>query len=138
MRSVHDNFVYAYFIDCHNQRITLHTSYLDCDPHEFTDVIFSGVIAHIFEHVLRENILLGIKEVEPQLIVQQHAEMFKNSWRWGWPPIKYDGDLEVLAASLDSNSVRGFVIQGSAGLDGWVLASNYELQIRDAPFRLEL
>jgi hypothetical protein len=83
MLSIHDNNVYAYFVDCANRRVVLHTSFRDREPHEFTDVIFSGVVAQFFEHVLPGNILFGIEEEDPKSLVEQCAELFQESWRHG-------------------------------------------------------
>jgi hypothetical protein len=132
---VHDNFVYAYFVDCEQQRIVLHTSYRDKEPIEFTDVVFNGVLAHSFEHVLPGNILLDVREVSIETMVQEYAESFRESWRWGWPPIDYKGDLDVLQNRLHETSIRAYDIDSSYGLAGWVLALNCERVIRDAAFR---
>jgi hypothetical protein len=63
--SVHDNVVYAYAVLGEQRRLILHTEFRDGDAGEFTDVIFSSVIAHHFECVLSSNILFGIDEVDP-------------------------------------------------------------------------
>jgi hypothetical protein len=51
--SIHDNRVYGYTVDCENQLVVLHTVSRDSNPSQLTDVIFRGVFAHHFEHVLR-------------------------------------------------------------------------------------
>jgi hypothetical protein len=137
MLSIHDNNVYAYFVDCSNRCVVLHTSYLGRDPHEFTDVIFSGVVAHFFEHVLPGNILLGIEEGNPKSLIEQFAGLFQKSWRYGWPiaNLDYQGDLGVLDKWLRDHSIRAFKIASAYGMSGWVLAENHELVSRTAPFR---
>jgi hypothetical protein len=135
MLSIHDNNVYAYFVDCANRRVVLHTSFRDREPHEFTDVIFSGVVAHFFEHVLPGNILFGIEERDAKSLVEQHAELFKESWRYDWPQVDYQGDLSVLENWLRDNSIRAFGIHSSYGLSGWVFAESSELVSRIEPFR---
>jgi len=42
-RSVHDNNVYAYAVECERQRIVLYTTFRDGDAEEYTDVTFTGV-----------------------------------------------------------------------------------------------
>jgi hypothetical protein len=63
MISVHDNHVYGCSLDFENHRITLHTYFRDKSPHEYTDIVFFGVVAHRFEHVLSGNILFDVTEV---------------------------------------------------------------------------
>jgi hypothetical protein len=134
--SVHDNFVYAYTVDCERRRVTLHTAFRDREPHEFTDVIFHDVIAHWFEHVLPGNILFDVAEQDLGSIVQAHAAVFNESWRWGWPPVEYRGDLELLTATLQAQSARAYSIGSSYGLSGWVLAGSCERLVRSEPARV--
>jgi hypothetical protein len=134
MRSIHDNNVYSYIVDCERKRITLHTSYRDSEPHEFTDIVFSDVVAHYFEHVLPGNILFAIDEVELHALLVENSELFERSWRYAWPNQDYKGDLDHLAKRLRDHSVKAFKLQSSYGLSGWVLAGNYELLARDKPF----
>lgn len=124
--SVHDNFVHAYVVDCEGRRLVLHTEYRDREPREFTDVIFRDVVAHHFEHVLAANILMNVEEFDPDVYVRTNGRLLTDSWRWGWPPVEYRGDLEALVAALKAASVRAYEIQGSYGMSGWVLAGSCE------------
>jgi hypothetical protein len=122
--SIHDNSIYAYAVECSEHRLTLHT--LNELLNEFTDVIFHEVIAHWFEHVLEHNVLFDVDEVEITELVQEHATVFKESWRWGWPPLEYEGDLGKLTAMFQSQGLRAYRINASFGLSGWVLAGRCE------------
>jgi hypothetical protein len=122
--SIHDNIVDSFTVDCANRRIILHTAFRDREPNEFTDIEFDGVLAHHFEHVLPNNILFDIEEVELTSLVQDNAAVFKNSCRYGWPPVKYDGNLDALVLALTAAKVKAFAINSSYGLTGWVLAAN--------------
>jgi hypothetical protein len=137
-RSIHDNIVYSYFVDCSRRQVKLHTSYNEKDACEYTDVLFSGVVAHLFENVLSGNILFGIYNVEPSDLVNANANLFKESWRYGWPleGFDYRGDLELLTQHLTQMSVRGFDISSSYGMSGWVLAERCEIIAREAAFVL--
>jgi len=121
--SVHDNSVYAYTVDCQGCRLTLHTEYRH---HEFTDVVFRDVLAHQFEHVLQGNILFDIQETDVAAFVAENKGLLAESWRYGWPPVEYHGDLDVLTALLKGSSVRAYTIGSSYGLSGWVLAGSCE------------
>ncbi len=132
-RSVHDNFVYGYSVDCERRRLVLHTAYKDREPHEFTDIVFRDVVAHHFEHVLPGNILFDVEEVDLTHLVRENAALFGQSWRYAWPPFEYDGDLELLIRLMQAASVRAYAIGSSYGLSGWVLAGSSERVARSAP-----
>jgi hypothetical protein len=129
--SVHDNFVYGYSVDCEGRLLVLHTAYRDRKPHELTDVIFRDVVAHHFEHVLPGNILLDIEEADVAAVVRDNARQLADSWRHGWPPVEYRGDLDALVTALKASGVRGYVILSSYGLSGWVFAGSCERASRD-------
>jgi hypothetical protein len=123
---VHDNHLYAYVVDCENQRIVLHTVFRDREPHEFTDVVFHGVCAHHFEQALPGNILFDVEEIDVDVLVRENASLFEASWRYAWPPIEYRGDLATLTAALRGASIRAYSVSSSLGLSGWVLARTCE------------
>jgi hypothetical protein len=122
--SVHDNDVYGYTVDCRQRRLTLYTEYFDGNKHELTDVIFAGVVAHHFENVLSGNVLFDVEEVATKVLISENAELLLESWRYGWPPVEYDGNLDLLEAALQAASIRAFAIRSSHGLSGWVLAAS--------------
>ncbi|HEX4414678.1 MAG TPA: hypothetical protein VH107_13680 [Lacipirellulaceae bacterium] len=136
MLSIHDNDVYAFSCDCVKRRIILHTSYDARGVRELTDIIFSDVLAHSFEHVLQRNILFDVREVASDTIIDEHRETFDESWTYGWPiaNVEYRGNLEYLKTWLHEQSFRAFTIDSSLGLSGWVLAKKYDFVIRDTPF----
>lgn len=125
-RSVHDNRLVSYLVDCHQRNIKLHTVFQDKEPCEFTDVVFTGVVAHQFQHVLEHNILFDIVEVPPDVIVTEHQSLFADSWKYGWPEVEYQGDLARLNAVLVERRIKGFRVQSSLGCYGWVLAEACE------------
>jgi hypothetical protein len=135
--SVHDNFIYSYVVNCEKRELTLHTAYRDREPHEFTDLIFRELVAHCFEHVLSTNILFDVEEGDPASVVATHAEVFKESWHWGWPAIEYKGDLAVLTAALRRLQVRAYSVHSSFGLSGWILAGSCEWRSRSEPACVE-
>lgn len=130
-RSLHDNNVYAYVVHCEGRRIVSHTEYRYGGAEEFTDVTFTGVVAHHFECVLPGNILFDITEVEPAEIVNGSAELFARRKDDGWPAIEYREPQE-LALILKQQGIKGFEISSSYGLSGWVLAARMEVAERAA------
>jgi hypothetical protein len=134
--SVHDNFVYAYSVDCEGRRLTLHTAYRDREPQEFTDVVFREVVAHQFEHVLPGNILLDVEEADVADVVRENGRLLAHSWRYGWPPVEYRGNLDTLIDLLKGSSVRAYTVGSSFGLSGWVLAGSCERVARREPVKV--
>ena len=131
--SVHDNFIYAYGVDCEARRLTLHTAYRDREPHEFTDIVFRAVVAHHFEHALPANILCDVEETDVADLVHANEHLLAKSWRHGWPPVEYRGDLGALVKGLKEASVRAVA---SFGLSGWVLAGSCERVTRGEPIKI--
>lgn len=134
--SVHDNVVYAYSVDCAGRRVVLHTAFQDREPQEFTDVVFHDVVAHHFEYVLAGNILFEVEEADIAAVVQDNAQLLADSWRYGWPPVEYQGDLIALVAALKASSVHAYEIGSSYGMSGWVLAGSCERVSRDRPAKV--
>lgn len=130
--SIHDNNIYGYSVDCRGRRIVLHTAFHDRQPSEYTDAVFTHVIAHHFEHVLESNILFDIEQISLEDFITQNADIFKLSWQHDWPPLKFRGDMAQLLSSLQSTNAQAFLIASSYGLSGWVLAKDLKLISRNA------
>ena len=124
--SVHDNHVYSYKVDCEHKTLILHTVFRDKEAPEFTDIVFNNVLAHHFEHALPGNILFDVEEIDPALIIRDHAAVIEKSRQHGWPPVECNGDLDVLIATMKERRVLGYSIDSSFGLSGWVLAGSCE------------
>jgi hypothetical protein len=133
--SVHDNQVYSCQVDCEHKTIILHTVFRDKEAPEFTDVVFNNVLAHRFEHVRPGNILFDVEEIDPALIIRDQAAVFEKSRQYGWPPVEYNGDLDVLIATMKERRISGYSIDSSFGLPGWVLAGSCERVQRDQAAR---
>lgn len=130
--SIHDNFVYGYTVACEQRKIVLFTEYRDVADEadrEFTDVIFTGVVAHHFEHVIESNILMSIDQADVEQVVNASSELFDRGWRYGWPRVEYR-TREELVNKLRQTGVNAYEILGSLGLSGWVLAAAMELGAR--------
>ncbi|HSI34962.1 MAG TPA: hypothetical protein VK986_15340 [Tepidisphaeraceae bacterium] len=131
-RSVHDNVVYAYAVDCEGARVVLHTEFQDREPREWTDVVFRGVVGHHFQYALAGNVLCDVVEEELDAFVQDNARLLAQSWRHGWPEVEYRGELGRLPEVLRERHVRAYRVQASHGLGGWVLAEGCERVGREA------
>jgi len=125
--SIHDNIILAYTVNCEERTLVLQTVFRGHPkdaPHQYTDIVFRDVIAHQFEHVLPANILFDVEEAHIAQFVRDNATIFNDSWRNGWPPVIYNGDLNTLIDQLKSTATRAFIIGSSYGLSGWVLAGS--------------
>ena len=129
-RSIHDNNIYAYAVYCGSRQIVLHTEFRDGGSEEYTDVTFTGVVAHHFECVLSGNIMFGIEEVDVEKIVRSSADLFAIQKNFGWPEgIEYR-DADDLVSIIRQRGVRGYEIGSSYGLSGWVLAVRMDVSER--------
>jgi hypothetical protein len=128
--SVHDNFVYAYRVECEARRIVLHTRFRDSSPEEYTDVIFTGVVAHHFEHVLEGNILFDVTEIPLRDIIETSAALFAAGKNYMWPDGIDYRDVEELIRILEGQGACGFEISSSYGMSGWVIAGAMDRKAR--------
>ena len=67
--SVHDNILYGYIVvsdqdQSRSYTIILYTEFLDRPPVEYTDIVFTGVVAHHFESELSNSILFDVEETD--------------------------------------------------------------------------
>lgn len=135
--SVHDNIIYAFSVDCEARKLILYTSFRGREPHDFTDIIFHDVVVHHFAHVLPGNILFDVEEVEVEALVRENANLLADSWRYGWPPIEYCGNLEVLVGALQAAAIHAYAISSSLGLSGWVLAGGCQRRPRCGAMKMD-
>ncbi len=123
--SVHDNMLYGYTVisdqaHSHSYTITLYTEFLESPPIEYTDIVFTGVVAHHFERELPNSILFDVEETDLERIYEDHQELFERLKNYGWP-CAYT-TLDDLVAILKTKNIKAFAISASYGLDGWVWA----------------
>jgi hypothetical protein len=114
--SIHDNHVLSYTVDCQEWRITLRTVDPYSKPPKHTDIVFSGVVAHHFERGDMVTILFDIKEVSPEQVYGEYGDMFERNKGEGWPEER-----------RNTETMKGFLISSSYGLEGFVLAHEMRL-----------
>jgi hypothetical protein len=124
MISVHDNNVFAIDIRCEEKVIVLHTEFREGTPPEYVDVVFSGVVAHHFNHVLDGNILFDTTEETPQTFYEENKKYLREFRRYGLP-INCD-DSKAFVEQIIQQNLRIFEINPSYGLFGWVIAAKME------------
>jgi hypothetical protein len=119
--SIHDNRLLSYTVDGEKRSIVLHTVYADRKPHEYTDVVFSGVVAYHFEGDNFETILFDITEQPLSKVYEDDEGLFLRRKNYCWPVVDYNTADELLQKLGDQN-IRAFVLTSSYGMDGFVLA----------------
>ena len=130
--SVHDNNVYAYSVLAESGQIVLHSEYHETSPVEYTDVVFSGVVAHHFECSLKGNILFDIDEVDLRAVLEEYAPLLQRLKNYGWPILVQYNDLQDLERILRERGTQAYMLSSSLGLSGFVLASNVEYRQRES------
>src|SRR5439155_16532339 len=111
--SVHDNILYGYTVvaDQNQSRsytITLYTEFLDSPPAEYTNVVFTGVVAHHFESELPNSILFDIEETDLERTYIDDQELFERLKNYGWPYIYTTSD--ELFVTLKAKQIKAFTI----------------------------
>ncbi len=124
--SVHDNFLVSYEVLSEQRQIRLHTEFRDKgEPFEHTDVVFTGVSAYHFWQDCFANIIFDIDETAPEAVYNGHRAEFEAGWRYGWPG-DWGKTEEAALAYFRKHGVRGFTLQSSCGMAGWILAKTME------------
>ncbi|WNQ12225.1 hypothetical protein MJA45_04015 [Paenibacillus aurantius] len=123
MSNIHDNEIISYEVDLRKHKIILHTiQYRDS---ACTKLIFSDVLAHLFETHLEGSIILDVEEYELSHFIQDNRELLEKQKNSCWP-IDY-GNFEELTEKLIKEQYAYYVISSSYGLNGWILAKEYEI-----------
>ena len=130
-KSVHDNFIVGYEVQCERREVRLFTEYRDGDKLERTVVVFSGVEAYTFRYDCMGNIIFDIEEVSAESIVSARQAEFAEGHRLsGWPRFWRDS-LDEVYKYLREQETRGFELSSSYGMDGWVIARSMEIREDD-------
>jgi hypothetical protein len=123
-RSIHDNHLVGYEVDCNRGNIRLHTEYRDVSagqPFEKTDVLFQGVEAYRFDGDNFDTIIFDVIELPVEELLRDESDLFACGRDYCWPGPSNTSDEAVLA-HLRDRGTRAFVLHSSYGMGGWVLA----------------
>ena len=128
MCSVHDNQLFAYSVDGVSKRIVLHTSYHEQSPVEYTDIVFDGVLDHMFRDVLLPSIIFDVERADTAYVLNQYLDMLAEGHRRGGWPSFYDPEVANMARKVSSEGCHLFTVTSSYGIDGWVVARSMRLK----------
>ncbi|WP_405158840.1 hypothetical protein [Paenibacillus sp. FSL H8-0283] len=128
MPSLHDNIILSYEVDLENKRIRMRTRSSHDVPKNM-DVLFSGVMAHMFDTPLHGSIILDLDEWDIEHFIPYNRELLESGMGQGWP-VSYDS-YDELQIHLIEEKYKYMVISSSYGLSGWVLAKNVEISVQE-------
>lgn len=126
---IHDSLLVGYSVSSKGEKLVLYI-----EPHHGSAlapflVIFDGVAAHSFIAPLLPAILLDIETVPADLLIRDEwGSMEEGFHQCGWPGPWADTLDHALQHSA-SAALKGFYIDSSYGLSGWVLAQSAKLEI---------
>lgn len=124
MQNIHDNEIVSYTVDLQKSKITFQT--LGGKDNSVPVMIeFIVVLAHRFETQLQGSILLDISQFEISSFVKDNKELLEKQKDSAWP-VYYDKIEDLLEYLLHEN-YNYYVISASYGLNGWVVAKEYNI-----------
>jgi hypothetical protein len=120
--SVHDNEIISYKVNLKNKVISIKTVF---ENGQDITVMFSDVLAHMFESHLYGSIILEIEKSKLGQFFEENMEMLEQQKAYCWPT--YHQDVKELEEILIKEQYSYYIISASYGLSGWVLAKKIEL-----------
>ena len=122
-RSIHDNMLVSYEIECEARTITLRTEKRsEGKPTERTNVLFVGVEGYNFENDAFGNIIFGLEEIPLEQLFSDYGQEIAESYHMAGSPGPWAANLSSAASVLHNKAIKAFVLSSSYGLSGWVLA----------------
>jgi hypothetical protein len=117
----------SYVVQCDRAEIRLRAREPHSDTPKETEIIFHGVAAYHFENDNFGTILGWIIEHPLREFIAEHAEQFaRGSKSSGWP-LFWNGSADDAFRELQAASIHAFEVASCGyGMDGWVLAREYE------------
>lgn len=120
--SIHDNYIVEYTVNSVLKEIVLKTEFRDRPEIEKTDVLFSGVIGYHFQYDCLGSILYDIEQVDPNVLLKENLNHIKESARMSGALANLSGSEEESKIYFRESGIKGFYINCSLGLDGWIFA----------------
>jgi hypothetical protein len=125
-RSIHDNYIVGYEVDCERQVIRLRTEFRDVpvgEAFEKTDLVFQDVEAYHFIGDNFATIIFDVAEIAAEELLRDEVELFRSGREFCWPGPWNTSDVEALA-HFRSRGVHAYVLHSSYGMGGWILAQS--------------
>ena len=123
MKSVHDNRIVGYEVDCEAHRVVLHTVTDPSQPPERVDVVFNEVIAYKFEGDNFANVLTSLTEASLDELVRENAALFAENQKYSWPG-PWNESTDSVLRHCESLGAKAFFLRSAYGMGGWVIAQS--------------
>jgi hypothetical protein len=131
-RSLHDNLLVSYAVQCKERTIVLRAERRDAgNPSELTNVVFSGVEGYHFANDAFGNIIFDLRVVTAEQILEEFGSEIAESYRAAGSPGPWAANLGSAADDLRERGIKGFILTPSCGLSGWILAKEAHFERAD-------
>ena len=125
MESFHDNEIIRYEVNLREREVIIYTQIRkDSNTIRFK-IVFSNVIAHLFENELPGSIILELRKDSLGDFIRENKEILNSMREFLWP-VDYDTFEELQEILLDAG-YRYYSIISSYGLCGWILAKTVQV-----------
>ena len=114
---VHDNRIISYMVDFKGQILQINIKGYD----EEVIIRFQGLLAHDFENVLLNNIILEIYQVTIECFLLEEVNKLSETLKYGFPTIEVS-NVKELEDYLKENGHRVFYLTASLGMCGYIIA----------------
>ncbi|GGA80456.1 hypothetical protein [Ornithinibacillus halotolerans] len=122
MIHVHDHQIISYSVHLEKKTINLQTQ---SQSGGSLHIVFSHVLAHLFENHLPGSIILDIEKSNIELFLHENKELLEENKDYSWP-IDYN-ELNELKVRLIEEEYNYYILSASYGMSGWVLAKDVDL-----------
>ncbi|MBU5438146.1 hypothetical protein KQI42_09010 [Tissierella sp. MSJ-40] len=114
---VHDNIIISYMVDFEKQILQINTKSYD----EEVVIRFQGLLAHVFENVLLNNIILEIYQVTIECFLLEKVNRISEVLKYGFPTIEVS-NIKELEDYLKEKEYRVFYLTASLWMCGYIIA----------------
>lgn len=123
---VHDRKVVACSVDSRTAELSLTLISGTGSAYEEFRLLFRGVEAHQFAYPELPSIILDLAEISVSALLQREwANLSEGTRQCGWPG-PWASSLEAAIAFCASVGLKGYELDQSYGMYGWILARSVE------------
>jgi len=125
-KGVHDSEIVAYSVDSRTEELVLTMAPGTGSARQEFIILFCGVAAHQFEHPQIPSIVLDLVEIQAaDLLSRKWPKLVEGHRQCGWPG-PWATSLEAAVNYCNSRELKGYELEQSYGMSGWVLAQSVE------------
>ncbi len=125
-KGVHDSEIVAYSVDSRTEELVLTLAPGTGSARQEFIILFRGVAAHQFEYPLIPSIVLDLVEIPAaELLSRMWPKLAEGHHQCGWPG-SWATSLEAAVNYCNSKVLKGYELEQSYGMSGWVLAQSVE------------